>query len=90
MCERIREKGPLCAFSKEIFLIAHSFWTAVAMSFTCGANIQSLLNTRCKCRAPSTSGTGACIIPGRNRPFYTSLLVFGVLDKRLSNIGFVQ
>ena len=66
------------------------------MSFRLGANIlQSLVNTRCKFRAPPTSGVGvapARIDHVRNRPFYVSLQAFSALDRsiaRLSNVGYI-
>ena len=96
ICEQIWEKGPLCAFSENPFLIAHNFWTVIAMSFRLGANIlQSLVNTCCKFRAPPTSGMGmatAQLDRVRNRPFYASLQAFSALDRslaRLSNVRFV-
>ena len=52
------------------------------MSFRLGANIlQSLVNTRCKFRAPPTSGMGvapARIDRVRNRPFYGQYLFSGL------------
>jgi len=62
ICERIWEKGPLRAEAEFLFLIAHNFKAVIATDLKPGITIlQSLHYTRCKFRAPPTSGLGMAI-----------------------------
>ena len=62
ICERIWEKGPLRAEAEFLFLIAHNFKAIIAIDLKPGiAILQSLHYTRCKFRAPPTSGLGVAI-----------------------------
>ena len=62
ICERISEKGPLCAEAEFLFSIAHIFKAVTATGFQAGIVIlQSLHYTRCKFHALSTSGSGVVV-----------------------------
>ncbi len=86
-CEWIWEKGPLRTFFEKSFLIAHNFWSVIAMDLGLAANVlQSSMNIRCKFRALPTSGVGVGVASERldcirNRPFYASLQAFSALDR---------
>jgi len=97
ICERIWEKGPLCAEAEFLFLIAYNCKAVIATELKPGVTIlQSLHYTRCKFRAhplPVWAWQSRVSHAVKYLPFYASRwcpTVSGRKIATLPNVGFLQ